>query len=818
MFLRGVFFALCLPLFLMGAAIDQNIHTKGAIPSWVKPLEVPLDEVSVKPSQVNLQYLLIDTQRNWEEKSLYCHFAVKTLTQSGVENISRLTINFDPSYTQIVMHDIRVFRDGKWLDRLENTRYNLVQRETDLEKNLYNGDLALIYFLDDIRKGDLVEYSYSINGSHPFFSSHYAERIYLQGDSSVEKITHRFLGNPDLSFLIKPTNIELEPKVADLNPSLREWVWEISNTEPYLYEAGQPIWYNPPAQIEMSQYQTWEEVAQKIYPLYVLPSDFTQSIPLEMQILVEQWKTSTSDVSKRALLALRFVQDQIRYLGFEEDMGAFQPTDPRLVFQRRFGDCKDKSFLLHALLQLMDIPSKPLLVHSVRGKQLAEILPTPFAFDHLVLQLEIDGSIYYVDPTFTLQGGSLQTNFFPSYGYGLLLSNNSKGLISLPEAVFKHPVEFEMICTLESENLAHLTMKTIFHGPQADEWRRPLEWSGLKSLEESCLSEMREIYGAVTSDGPLEALDDREGNTLTFVESYHLPTKELDDTKVIELFSHTLKHYLHGRIDPERKSPCAISYPLWIKERIHIENPFNRWEPLEEDYTQKHESIFYSLSTQIKEKSATFVFELNHLQDHIPQTSLREYWALINDINRKAPLTMNITSPTPLKKGMHPALFYLIIGVVAGVVLYFLLRKDRSTQSNLFSKEENSLRKHWLWAHAWNSVLLCLGFACVLMGTGQSEIATFGLLGLALNLVMFWLGYHCAYKKHGIRLLTFWLTASAIFRLQSWTKGANEGLEGVFLWFTAMEIVIFVWWFCVAFQLRKINKKILQKKIELGAT
>ena len=118
MFFRVVFFALCLPpLLLMGISVDQNtLHSKNAAPSWVKPCDFALDAIAAKPSQVNLQYLLIDTQRNWEEKTLYRHFAVKTLTQSGIEQISQLKIDFDPSCTQVVMHDIRVFRQGEWLD------------------------------------------------------------------------------------------------------------------------------------------------------------------------------------------------------------------------------------------------------------------------------------------------------------------------------------------------------------------------------------------------------------------------------------------------------------------------------------------------------------------------------------------------------------------------------------------------------------------------------------------------------------------------------------------------------------------------------
>lgn len=678
MFFRFTLYIACLfPFLLVGSNVDQGAkHAKGAAPSWVKVWDFPLDAVPVKPSQVNLQYLLIDTQKNWEEKTVYRHFVIRTLTQSGIEKISQVRIDFDPSYHQVVMHDIRVFRERKWLDRLENARCNLLQRETDLEQNVYNGDLTLVYFLEDIRERDIIEYSYSLKGVSPLLSSHYTDKVYMQRDFSVEKISHRFLGHPDLAFLIKPVNTKVEPKICDLSPTLREWSWEASDTLPCCYEADQPIWHNPLVHIEMSQYQTWEEVAKKFYPLYILPSDFAQSIPEEIRVLVEQWKASTPKASKRALLALRFVQDEVRYLGLEEGIRAFLPTDPRLTFQRRFGDCKDKTFLLHALLQLMDISSKPLLVHASRGKRLPEVLPTPLAFDHLVLQLEMDETLYYVDPTYSLQGGSLQTSFFPDYEWGLLLSSDSKELIPLPRVIFKNPTEIDTSFTLESEDVAHLKIKSIVYDFTADRLRRFVEWNGLKKLEEDSLSIMQEIYGAVTLDAPIKIIDDREYNRAILIESYCLPTQLVSDKKLMTVFSYIQRYYLEDQINPERASPYQLRYPLWIKERIHIDNPFSRWNNFKGNYKTEHESILYTLSTRMEKNKATFHLELKHLQDHIPKSSLRDYWRTVNEIKRKGPPRLIIASLSSPEEDFDPVWIGVMtfFGLLLGVNL---IRKKR---------------------------------------------------------------------------------------------------------------------------------------------
>lgn len=683
--LKLILFALCLSLFpLRGVDKEQALpHSKDAPPSWVKSYDFPLVAVPVKPSQVNLQYLLIDTQRNWEEKTFYRHHAIKMLTQGGVEKISQLKIDFDPSYEHVVMHTIRVYREGHWLDRLEKARCNLIQRETELEENLYNGDFTLVYFLEDIRVGDIVEYSYSLKGSHPLLSSHYTDRVYLQRDYAVERISHRLLGDPHLSFLIKPINTPIEPKICDISPSLHEWSWEASETSPYSYETCQPVWHNPPACIEMSQYRTWEEVAKQFYPFFTLPSDFVHSAPLEMHALVEQWQALTKERAERALLALRFVQEEVRYLGIEEGIGGFKPTDPCVTFQRRFGDCKDKTFLLHTLLHLMDIPSTPLLVHSNQGKRLPEVLPTHYMFNHVVLQIEVEGITYCVDPTSTLQGGSLKTNFFPDYEWGLLLSKDSKELIPLPKVVFKNPTEIDTSFILESEDIACLKIKNTFYDSRADAMRRTLAWSGLKTIEDESLARLQEVYGAVTLETPMQVLDDRENNRLILTESYRVPTQTLSDRKVLEVLSYTLRYYLESCINPERTAPYEIPYPLWVKERVHIESPFMNWQFFKENYAPKHASILFTLSTQIEKNCADYNFELKHLQDHIPLHSLREYWTLLKDIDHNAPGRLSIAPAADPPQQLKPLTIYSVIGLALWLLLRLISRKKRATQELL---------------------------------------------------------------------------------------------------------------------------------------
>ena len=341
--------------------------------------------------------------------------------------------------------------------------------------------------------------------------------IDMQREVAVEKISYRLVADPHLQFSIKPFHIEIEPESTVLSDAQREWIWE--NTETEACDS-----WDKCAFIQLSEYQNWGELADTVYPLFVLPSDFAATIPAEMQSLVQKWKETVYRPKDRALLAIRFVQDEIRYFGIEEGIGGWKPRDPRMTFMCRFGDCKDKSFLLHALLSLMDISSTPLVVNTNRGETLPDMLPSPYLFNHAVLSICIDGALYFVDPTISLQGGSLEANAFPEYNFGLLMASETEELIELPKkSNLAKPADVTTSFASESADTIKIQIKTMYYDLEADVCRQIFTWAGSEEISASGLLEIQENWGSEAAiDTPLEFHDDRYNNVITLVETYRI--------------------------------------------------------------------------------------------------------------------------------------------------------------------------------------------------------------------------------------------------------------------------------------------------------
>lgn len=124
----------------------------------------------------------------------------------------------------------------------------------------------------------------------------------------------------------------------------------------------------------------------------------------------------------------------------------------------------------------------------------------------------------------------------------------------------------------------------------------------------------------------------------------------------------------------------------------------------------------------------------------------------------------------------------------------------------LISSQQEKIRKHWLIC----AISTCLvyplvDFAWELftqgMPTSSAELY-FHLINQTLGLIIFALYFHCAYKKHGTRLLT-WTLMLGVASLFTLTN-----LGGKFSLNLILPLCINAWWYLMSLKLRRVNKEI----------
>ena len=252
-----------------------------------------------------------------------------------------------------------------------------------------NGD-TLIF--QDLQAGDAVELRYrywsGVSGDlwRHWWSTYQAQAAYFQRHWEYVILTDR----SDLSY---SANALFPQPIEDTHCGYRRYIWRGENTP----AANTDLWYQPPdnemmGRLYLTTLDSWDSVA-------IWYGAVTEAIlrdnPRVETLADSLTEDLTDELEKlKALYGYTVLQIPYQALGFDYD--ASIPHDPDQVLINGWGDCKDKSFLLIAMLRRIGLEAWPVLVQTwSRG----EDLPVPqFGFDHLIVACRVGVDTTYLDP------------------------------------------------------------------------------------------------------------------------------------------------------------------------------------------------------------------------------------------------------------------------------------------------------------------------------------------------------------------------------------------------------------------------------------
>lgn len=595
--------------------LEEHISQE-LVPDWVRFI-APNREIPIDPSQTNIQWLLVDRQENIELKTHYFHYIAKILDPLGVQELSNLFLSFDPLYEKIVFHDVFIIRYGQHIDKFQLDQVKILQREQRLESGIFDGIHQATLFLEDIRPGDVLEYAYSIIGANPLDLGKYASTFPLQYSTRVEYLHHRvLLKNQSIMVQHHPMHLE---KYLIKNDC--DWTWMLTPSPPCFFEPEQPAGSLSYGWVEVSEYSSWREVVQQLLPLYHLEN---QEHP-ELTLLVEQWIQESPSIESRVLKALRFVQNEIRYLSLEMGDCGMKPALPKDVFSQRSGDCKGKSQLLRYLLKQMGIRSSPCLVFTHDRSKVLKSLPRPNTFNHVIVYIELEEKMRFFDPTIMYQGGSFITTMCPNYGHGLILAEETTSLTPIP--VLMPTKGIEVITSFDTfERQAEMAIHSYYYADEADQMRYRIKQQGILDLGRKYEQYYGALFGPIEVE-PLRIQDDEEQNKIQIMEKCQILnfwTPVSKKQKQAFLYPTTLREYLRRSIDTNRKTSLALPHPIHITEKICIKG----FQYKIKSKTIDH--LAFSFSVYLNKKDEV-TYQLVTKLDALEPEHLREYAQKLND-------------------------------------------------------------------------------------------------------------------------------------------------------------------------------------------
>lgn len=119
----------------------------------------------------------------------------------------------------------------------------------------------------------------------------------------------------------------------------------------------------------------------------------------DMKIMVENIIAQKPTELAKVEAIYDWVQQNIKYIAIEDGLGGFRPRSSNLVFNRRYGDCKDMSNLLHNMLNIAEIPSNLTWIGTKSIPYSHSEVPTPMADNHMICTYMHNGQYYFLDAT-----------------------------------------------------------------------------------------------------------------------------------------------------------------------------------------------------------------------------------------------------------------------------------------------------------------------------------------------------------------------------------------------------------------------------------
>ena len=623
----------------------------------------------------------VERQVSLGEQSVFCKRAIRIITEAGIQNGSEISVSFDPSYEQLTFHAIKIIRKDEIINQLELSKLKTIQQEKELNRFLYNGLLSAVLFLEDVRKGDVIEYSYTLKGFNPIFKNRYADVFDTDFRVPVGSIYYKLIVPKGRHITIKNNNTDIKADIRN-EPGETIYEWKINQVKAIRPEDNLPSWYDPYSIIMVSEYESWKEVNDWARDLFPPINNVSPALEKKIRDIRAAYDTAED----QALAALRFVQDDIRYMGIEMGENSHKPHHPDKIFSQRFGDCKDKSYLLVTMFRKLGMQAYPVLINSTDKGTIADRLPSPFIFDHVTVLLRLDKREYWFDPTISFQRGKLDLISYPDYKCGLIVDTDTDKLTMINVKEPGLVTINEVFDIADMSGAAKLTVTTRYTGSFADEVRSSFNNNSKYEMQKSFRNYYTDFYEQITADS-IQVTDDETTGLFLTKEYYTINNLWKTENGVKKTFfdPYVIDGLIKKPKEDSRTMPFALTWPAKYKENVEINLP-KEWN-VKESFNKIETPYFLMTGRFTYDGKRTIYLEYFYegLKDCVTPEGTKKYLNAVakknNDFSYMLSYSTgnqkNNSSTKEINKINHNILYilFLVLLVIGGIIWEIRRRK-----------------------------------------------------------------------------------------------------------------------------------------------
>ncbi len=376
-----------------------GLKVEEGVPEHIKKLLKDEEKFLAGIEKEEAAILLVDevNEIKPDNTSVATEYMVEKVLKEKGKDLAEVEIGYDSTYERVELEYARTITpDGKVV-------YAGAENIRDVSKYLnfplYSNARALIISMPSVDIGSIIEYKFKIYSSKLITGNRF---------SFIYRLREAYpIGQANFKLIVpKPDGIKTQffneeyAKGVNLSPAKEEtkdaiiYDWQFKEIKPIIPEEPMPSSSLVNPAIGISNFSSWEEIYKWWYKLYKDKIKLNKDVKEFVRNLT---KDAKSDFEK-AKKIYEFCAKNVRYVAVEYGESGYEPHYANDIFLNRYGDCKDKSILLVAMLREAGLKAYPVLIPTRDVYELKKNFPS-VNFDHAISAINLNGKIIFMDAT-----------------------------------------------------------------------------------------------------------------------------------------------------------------------------------------------------------------------------------------------------------------------------------------------------------------------------------------------------------------------------------------------------------------------------------
>jgi len=318
------------------------------------------------------------------------HVIYKARTEQGIDALAQDSYSFDALLTKIhVVMARTVLPDGTIKNMADNGAF-IERGKGDRSSQLYHSNKRLVLVFPDTQVGACTESIVVFEDLQPRQAGEYTSTLSWAPGWPIVK--DRFVLDlpQEMQDRLKTDNLgipAIAPEVEKLTARTRS-TWIRKQVHSMNWETNRaPTSHVGPATL-FSTNKDWNNIAQWYQKLL----DPRSKLSPELIQKVDAWTKGAANDKEVIARLFNHAANDVRYTGLEFGQAGLQPYDCNLVWKNQYGDCKDKSNLLSAMLRHKGIESYVTLINTEHDGTVHQHLPSHRYFNHAIVAIKQNDS------------------------------------------------------------------------------------------------------------------------------------------------------------------------------------------------------------------------------------------------------------------------------------------------------------------------------------------------------------------------------------------------------------------------------------------